>query len=193
MVSTHWIKQWCSLMHTLDKTLDPLVCYTAVFSVVKQCWVGALRDDTKNGCVADYGPTGSTKGKTRGDWIEKKLSLWPQSPLVFTSVFKNVLHWILYFLKAGKIFLASSHRTTLCKIGHRSESTLTFSNIFFLLFRLSETEEELLEQNNLGARGRCENRNMTGWLNGFNCGLRSIHPISTDILNYAILPTLHVI
>ena len=28
-----------------------LVCYTAVFRVVTQ---GALRDDTKNGCVADY-------------------------------------------------------------------------------------------------------------------------------------------
>ena len=34
-----------------------LVCYTAVFSVVTQHsqWGGALRDDTKNGCVADYG------------------------------------------------------------------------------------------------------------------------------------------
>ena len=31
-----------------------VVCYTAVFSVVTQ-WGGALRDDTKNGCVADYG------------------------------------------------------------------------------------------------------------------------------------------
>ena len=30
-----------------------LVCYTAVFSVVTQRG-GALRDDTKNGCVADY-------------------------------------------------------------------------------------------------------------------------------------------
>ena len=30
-----------------------VVCYTAVFSVVTQ-WGGALRDDTKNGCVADY-------------------------------------------------------------------------------------------------------------------------------------------
>ena len=29
-----------------------LVCYTAVFSVVM--WGGALRDDSKNGCVADY-------------------------------------------------------------------------------------------------------------------------------------------
>ena len=28
-----------------------LVCYTVVFSVVTQ-WGGALRDDTKNGCVA---------------------------------------------------------------------------------------------------------------------------------------------
>ena len=28
-----------------------LVCYTAVFSVVTQRWGGALRDDTKNGCV----------------------------------------------------------------------------------------------------------------------------------------------
>ena len=36
---------------------DPqgLVCYTAVFSVVTQrSHGGALRDDTKNGCVADY-------------------------------------------------------------------------------------------------------------------------------------------
>ena len=33
-----------------------LVCYTAVFSVVTQrsSPPGALRDDTKNGCVADY-------------------------------------------------------------------------------------------------------------------------------------------
>ena len=32
-----------------------LVCYTAVFSVVTQSSSGggALRDDTKNGCVAD--------------------------------------------------------------------------------------------------------------------------------------------
>ena len=35
-----------------------IVCYKAVFSVVTQrssgLWGGALRDDTKNGCVADY-------------------------------------------------------------------------------------------------------------------------------------------
>ena len=36
-----------------------VVCYTAVFSVVTQ-WGGALRDDTKNGCVADYGFPGRT-------------------------------------------------------------------------------------------------------------------------------------
>ena len=30
-----------------------IVCYTAVFSVVTQR-SSALRDDTKNGCVADY-------------------------------------------------------------------------------------------------------------------------------------------
>ena len=34
----------------------PLVCYTAVFSVVTQRWGGALRDDPKKGCVADYPP-----------------------------------------------------------------------------------------------------------------------------------------
>ena len=32
----------------------PLVCYTAVFSAVTQRWGGALCDDSKNGCVADY-------------------------------------------------------------------------------------------------------------------------------------------
>ena len=31
-----------------------VVCYTAVFSVVMQRSSQALRDDTKNGCVADY-------------------------------------------------------------------------------------------------------------------------------------------
>ena len=33
------------------QVIDNIVCYTAVFSVVTG---GALRDDTKNGCVADY-------------------------------------------------------------------------------------------------------------------------------------------
>ena len=34
-------------------TSPPLVCYTAVFSVVTQR-SSLLRDDSKNGCVADY-------------------------------------------------------------------------------------------------------------------------------------------
>ena len=34
-----------------------LVCYTAAFSVITQ---RALRDDAKNGCVADYATTGLT-------------------------------------------------------------------------------------------------------------------------------------
>ena len=33
--------------------VDTVVCYTAIFSVVMQRG-GVLRDDTKNGCVADY-------------------------------------------------------------------------------------------------------------------------------------------
>ena len=33
--------------------VDTVACYTAVFSVVMQRG-GVLRDDTKNGCVADY-------------------------------------------------------------------------------------------------------------------------------------------
>ena len=37
----------------LKPSLNVLVCYTAVFSVVTQRG-GALRDDTKNACVADY-------------------------------------------------------------------------------------------------------------------------------------------
>ena len=39
-----------------------LVCYTAVFSVVTQC--SFLRDDTKNGCVADYGSV----------WLKKRMN-----------------------------------------------------------------------------------------------------------------------
>ena len=47
-----------SVLNT-DTFRDTVVCYTAVFSVVTQrssplsYWGGALRDDTKNGCVAD--------------------------------------------------------------------------------------------------------------------------------------------
>ena len=47
---------------TVALTTPLLVCYTAVFRVVTQrssplpLWGGALRDDTKNGCVADYPP-----------------------------------------------------------------------------------------------------------------------------------------
>ena len=40
-------------------TVNKIVCYTAVFSVVTQCglpteWGAALRDDSKIGGVADY-------------------------------------------------------------------------------------------------------------------------------------------
>ena len=53
-------------------TAGKLVCYTAVFSVVTQrsspppnsrWWGGALRDDSKNGCVADYRQTSKLKNK----------------------------------------------------------------------------------------------------------------------------------
>ena len=39
-------------MHKTNIACSLIVCYTAVFSVVTQR-LGALRDDTKNGCVAD--------------------------------------------------------------------------------------------------------------------------------------------
>ena len=47
---------------TVALTTPLLVCYTAVFRVVTQrssplpLWGGPLRDDTKNGRVADYPP-----------------------------------------------------------------------------------------------------------------------------------------
>ena len=46
------IKEMLSI-RKLKPSLNVLVYYTAVFSVVTQRG-GALRDDTKNGCVADY-------------------------------------------------------------------------------------------------------------------------------------------
>ena len=38
-----------------NRTIPKLVCYTAVFSVVTQR--SSLRDDSKNGCEADYSQT----------------------------------------------------------------------------------------------------------------------------------------
>ena len=63
-----YIKIWLKAAQAVDlASLLPLpvalklVCYTAVLSVVTQCsspqWGGALRDDTENGCVADYTET----------------------------------------------------------------------------------------------------------------------------------------
>ena len=50
------------------QTAEPLVCYTAVFSVVTQysSWEKTLRDNTKNGCVADYGAADKRKISLRG-------------------------------------------------------------------------------------------------------------------------------
>ena len=48
-----YVTQWSATRFIV--ACASLVCYTGVFSVVTQCsfWGGALRDDTKNGCVAD--------------------------------------------------------------------------------------------------------------------------------------------
>ena len=54
-----------------------MVCYTAVFSVVTQrsSPLGALRDDTKNGCVADYHPRGKSEISTQDKINSKRLYL----------------------------------------------------------------------------------------------------------------------
>ena len=39
--------------YVLRDTKRKVVCYTAIFSIVRQHWRGALCDNTKNGCVAD--------------------------------------------------------------------------------------------------------------------------------------------
>lgn len=94
--------------------------------------------------------------------------------------------------KRVKFFLLPVTEQLFVKQATGVKVRLHVSNILFILFRLSEIEEELLEQNNLTVHVEDARsyRNMIGWLNGFNCGLRSVHPISTDILNYAILSTL---
>ena len=51
-----------------------LVCYTAVFRVVTQrSSPGALRDDTKNGCVADQQPVGLEKTITGLSFAEQAI------------------------------------------------------------------------------------------------------------------------
>ena len=52
-----------------------VVWYTAVFRVVTQpsSWEGALRDDSKNGCVADY----FSGNQDTGEWISKEICLKP--------------------------------------------------------------------------------------------------------------------
>ena len=52
---------WLFLLNEVLKALFRLVCYTAVFRVVTQRSSPALRDDSKNGCVADYISIGNDK------------------------------------------------------------------------------------------------------------------------------------
>ena len=57
-----------------------IVCYTAVFIVVTQRsfshWGEALRDDTKNGCVADYYNQG-----------QKEFIYWPKTRAFINNFF----------------------------------------------------------------------------------------------------------
>ena len=48
-----WNFSFRTHIYSRDTSIQ-IVCYTAVFSVVTQRWGGALRDDSKNDCVADY-------------------------------------------------------------------------------------------------------------------------------------------
>ena len=45
-------KHKCLQRKKMNRAIPKLVCYTAVFSIVTQR--SSLRDDSKNGCVADY-------------------------------------------------------------------------------------------------------------------------------------------
>ena len=74
-----------------------LVCYTAVFRVVTQrsspLWGGALRDDTKNGCVAD--------------WICLQIHKFRSINRSFASYGRHAMH---YFAPLG-IFMRQGCRT----------------------------------------------------------------------------------
>ena len=48
---------------TVENSPNPLSVYIRLWkhqSATQPLWGGTLRDDTKNGCVADYGNTGKT-------------------------------------------------------------------------------------------------------------------------------------
>ena len=65
-----------------------LFCYTAVFSVLTQrsLWGGALRDDTKNGCVADY---------TKPCVFFYSFAKTAQLPRLLLSLFLSIsVHWL---------------------------------------------------------------------------------------------------
>ena len=68
----------CGIRENVDGMRDltaalEVVCYTAVFSVVTQCSSTALRDDSKNGCVADYPGSGIRQNFDHGCGLGKKI------------------------------------------------------------------------------------------------------------------------
>ena len=69
-----------------------IVCYTAVFSVVTG---GALRDDTKNGCVADYRVEGR-------NWVVSDKTYDMQPTVKITSKLEDVAgvyHLFLFVIR----------------------------------------------------------------------------------------------
>ena len=78
-----------------------LLCYTAVFRVLTQCsspqWGGALRDDTKNGCVADWGGRGVGAYLPYFLLVPLRTSSWKATGDVALFFFRS-----LFFVKAGR-------------------------------------------------------------------------------------------
>ena len=96
-VNTLWLKR-----KVTARTTRSLVCYTAVFRVVKQC-SSPLRDDTKNGCVAGY-------SKSRGKTTDKQrlFLIITIDMLSFRALLSFLSHYCACHIQAMQLRLVSS-------------------------------------------------------------------------------------
>ena len=96
-VNTLWLKR-----KVTARTTRSLVCYTAVFRVVKQC-SSLLRDDTKNGCVAGY-------SKSRGKTTDKQrlFLIITIDMLSFRALLSFLSHYCACHIQAMQLRLVSS-------------------------------------------------------------------------------------
>ena len=120
-------RPWSVRNHNFKSAAYELVCYTSVFSVVMQR--GALRDDTKNGCVADYSWTRliSHAFKKNWTWACDHISLYVGAKRLVFHLSPRDGHVIIV---SGCLILTAVNLIVLIQMAYKTERLVKLCKIY---------------------------------------------------------------